>query len=180
MFSTLKAAACLLAIAITAVGCAELVETTSSDNDPVDTSAFDTGEVIFVVDGDTVILDIGGQEENVRLIGIDTPEARQGSEPVQCFGAEASAYLEQLLPEGTQVRLERDVEARDRFDRLLLYLYKDEVFINKEMVRAGFANARSYRPNTARQNVLDSALAEAKRANVGLWSSCDGPEQPLN
>src|SRR4051794_30500426 len=91
--------------------------------------------VVRVIDGDTVVLDIGGSEEHVRLIGIDTPETKKPDHPVECFGPEASARTTELLPKGTAVRLERDVEPRDRFDRLLAYVYRasDDLFIERSL-----------------------------------------------
>ena len=73
-----------------------------------------------VVDGDTVVLMIDGKKEKVRLIGVDTPETVKPNTPVQCYGLEASNALKSMLPKGTQVRVERDEEARDRYRRLLL------------------------------------------------------------
>ena len=76
-----------------------------------------------VVDGDTIDVELGGHAERVRLLGIDTPETDEPGKPVQCYGKEASAaHQAELLPAGTAVRLERDVEARDRYGRLLAYV----------------------------------------------------------
>ena len=76
-----------------------------------------------------------GRDERVRLIGIDTPETVDPRKPVQCFGKEASDHTKALLPAGTAVRLERDAEARDRYDRLLAYVYRasDGLFVNLEL-----------------------------------------------
>src|SRR3954451_24306016 len=75
--------------------------------------------IVRVIDGDTVDVTIGGRDEHVRLIGIDTPETKKPNTPIQCYGPEASAFTEELLPPGTPVRVERDVEARDDYGRLL-------------------------------------------------------------
>ena len=85
-----------------------------------------TAIVVHPVDGDTIVVDIDGVEEPVRFIGIDTPESVAPDRPVECFGPEAKARTAELLPEGTVVRLERDVEARDRYDRLLAYVIRDQ------------------------------------------------------
>src|SRR3546814_3636658 len=77
------------------------------------------GVVVRSVDGDTLVVDVGGSREDVRLIGIDTPESVARDRPVECFGPEAKEHMAELLPAGTAVRLERDVEARDRYGRLL-------------------------------------------------------------
>ena len=79
-----------------------------------DASGRVTAVVTEVTDGDTVVLDFDGRRESVRLIGVDTPETKHPKKPVECFGPEASARTLSLLPPGTEVEVERDVEARDR------------------------------------------------------------------
>ena len=141
----------------------------------------DIGTVERVIDGDTVDILIDDQSERVRLIGIDTPESVSRNTPDQCFGAEASAALVGLLPPGTPVQLVRDNEARDRYGRLLLYLYRssDDLFINNWLVENGFADAVSYRPNTAHEADFTRARDRARSRGLGLWGTCDGPDQPL-
>jgi micrococcal nuclease len=140
-----------------------------------------TARVIRPVDGDTIVVDIAGQDESVRLIGIDTPESVAQDRPVECYGREAKDRTAALLPEGTLVRLERDVEARDRYDRLLAYVIRDEddVFVNRLLVEEGYAESISYPPNTARQAELDRAEAEARREKRGLWAACGGTDVQL-
>lgn len=142
----------------------------------------DRAVVAEVVDGDTVDLDIGGRRERVRLLGVDAPESVHPSVPVQCFGAEASAALGQLLTPGTEVRLRRDVEARDRYDRLLLYLYRvdDDLFVNQWILAQGLADTAFYEPNTTLAAPLRQARGQAMAGGIGLWGSCDGPDQPLD
>lgn len=127
-----------------------------------------------VVDGDTVILNIGDVSETARLIGIDTPETVDRDKPVECFGPEASAIAAELLPKGTAVRLERDVEARDGYNRLLLYVFResDDLFINAEIARRGGAYELFIEPNTARRGDVADAIDEARNAARGLWSAC--------
>jgi len=163
-------------IALISIACAE-IDSGSDEGEPTDTDQEAT--VLFVIDGDTVELEIDGEKENVRLIGIDAPESRARTRPVQCYGKESSDFLTELLPQGTEVRIERDIEARDQYDRLLLYIYLDDLFINEEIVAEGFANAQSYKPNTTKQDILFKALDEAKKETKGLWADCDGPDQPL-
>ena len=76
-----------------------------------------------------------------RLLGIDTPETVHPERPVECFGPEASARTAALVPPGTAVRLERDVEARDRYDRVLVYVFRaaDGLFVNRALVEEGYA-----------------------------------------
>src|SRR5215213_4702317 len=82
--------------------------------------------VLRVIDGDTIEVDLGGREEHVRYIGIDTPESAIPGEPVECFGKEAAAANEDLV-DGETVRLVFDAERRDRYGRLLAYVYADEI-----------------------------------------------------
>jgi micrococcal nuclease len=132
-----------------------------------------------VVDGDTLEVVIDGRRERVRLLGIDTPETKHPTKPVQCFGNEAHLYLASLLPPGTAVHVVRDVEARDRFGRLLLHLFIDGdessgsmLHVNAELVRRGFARLLSIAPNDAFDDALARALVEARSARRGLWGAC--------
>lgn len=142
-------------------------------DDPVQANA----TVVRVVDGDTLVVDADGVDERVRLIGINTPESVDRNRPVMCFGKEASAHLEELLPEGAPVRLERDVEARDRYDRLLAYVYRaaDGEFVNLAMVRDGYAQQYTFPPNVAHTEQFGDAERVARRDGVGLWSACEQP-----
>lgn len=130
--------------------------------------------ILKVVDGDTVDIEIDGHTERVRLIGVNTPETKHPTKPIECFGPEASAYLTQLLPKGTTVRIERDVEARDRYGRMLLYLYlgSNDLFINLDLVARGYGTPMSIEPNTFHRNDFVRAAAQAEAANVGLWKAC--------
>ena len=129
-----------------------------------------------MVDGDTVVVDIDGQHETVRLIGIDTPETVKPDSPVECFGPEASAFTKHLLPTGTALRLVRDVEARDDYGRLLAYVYlaSDGSFVNLEIVRRGFATLLTFPPNVAHVDEFVAAAQSAQQADLGLWAGCSG------
>ncbi len=130
--------------------------------------------VEFVIDGDTIDVAIGGREERVRLIGIDTPETKVPDQPAECWGPEAAALTEALLPIGTPVRLERDVEPRDEFGRLLAYVIRvaDELVVNVELARQGAAEPLRIRPNVAYAGVIAAAADEARTAGRGLWGAC--------
>lgn len=127
-----------------------------------------------VVDGDTIVVDDG---ERIRLIGIDTPETVKPGSPVECFGKEASRRMNTLLPEGTHVRLVRDADATDRYDRTLSYVYRldDGLFVNAAMVRDGFAYAYTVPPNVAHAEEFVALQAEAREADRGLWAACPPP-----
>lgn len=133
-----------------------------------------TATVVRVVDGDTVDVRLGRRAETTRLLGIDTPETVDPTEPVGCFGPEASARTEELLPAGTEVRLARDVEARDRYGRLLVYLtrVRDDLFVNRALLADGFARPLSIAPNEAHRAELARTAAEARAAGRGLWGAC--------
>lgn len=134
--------------------------------------------VVEVVDGDTLVVRIGEAEEPVRLIGIDTPETVAPGRPVECYGPEASQQLRTLLPPGTTVRLERDVEPRDQYGRLLAYVYRagDDLFVNQAMIADGFAATLVFRPNTAWRAELAQTEHDARSQRVGLWGACGGPD----
>lgn len=139
-----------------------------------------TTHVVKVIDGDTIEVTHAGRKEKVRLLGIDTPETKDPRKPVQCFGTEASAHTAELLPPGTEVILVPDVERRDRYDRLLAYVYRfsDHLFVNLELARGGYADLLTYPPNVAHTAELSAAVAEARREQRGLWQACGGPGRP--
>ena len=137
--------------------------------------------LVRVVDGDTIVVDLGGQEERVRLIGIDTPESVAEERPDQCYGTEASDEVKRLLPPGTELILERDVEPRDQYGRLLAYVYRsvDDVFVNEVLVRDGYAGVLNYPPNDAYAERFRTLETAARSAGAGLWGVCGGPDEPL-
>lgn len=135
--------------------------------------------IVRVVDGDTVDLRFhDGHRDRARLLGIDTPETVAPNRPVGCFGPEASARTKALLPEGTEVLVQRDEEARDRYGRLLVYVWRrnDELFVNERLVAEGYARTLSINPNTAHRADLAARSAQAREAGRGLWSRC--PPEP--
>jgi micrococcal nuclease len=140
--------------------------------------------VVRTVDGDTIRVRIAGApdgEEKVRFIGVDTPETHGPGGLRECFGEEASRRTAALLPPGTKVRLVRDVEARDRYQRLLAYVYRadDQLFVNLALAREGFAAPLTIPPNVAHSDAFVEAAAEARRGERGLWGRCGGPDTPL-
>lgn len=130
-----------------------------------------------VIDGDTVVV-AGGT--SVRLIGIDTPETKDPRKPVQCFGQEASAHAESLIPAGTPIRLVYDVERTDRYDRTLAYVYRasDGLFVNAALVRDGYAQVATYPPNVAHTDTFVELQQQARDAGRGLWSACGESSAP--
>ena len=135
----------------------------------------DTVPVVRVVDGDTIRVGLRSGEEPVRYIGIDTPESVKPGAPVECFAKRASAYNERLVA-GEQVRLVYDIERRDRYGRLLAYVYRarDGLFVNAELVRHGYATAVTFPPNVAHERELRRLARRARMSGRGLWSGCAG------
>lgn len=126
--------------------------------------------VVRTVDGDTVVLALGGRRWRVRLIGLDAPEtwARR-----DCFGAEASRALRRIAPPGTVVRVAGDRDPYDRYGRRLLYLWTARGrLVAEQMVRDGYARAMAIPPNTRYAALLRGAEAAARHARAGLWAAC--------
>ena len=123
----------------------------------------DTARVIRVIDGDTIVIE---GDYRVRYIGIDAPELYPQPE---AYGIEAWQANRQLV-EGKTVRLERDVSERDKYGRLLRYVYVDGIFINAELVREGLARAEAYLPDTKHQDYLEGMEAEARFVGRGIWA----------
>lgn len=133
--------------------------------------------VVAVVDGDTIDVRMGSRVESVRLIGIDTPEMQTRERDAQCFGPEASAATRELL-EGKVVRLEFDASQgrRDRYDRLLAFVWLEDLHVNEWLVRQGYAREYTYSAPYRYQAGFKAAEAEARAAARGLWAAdtCGG------
>jgi micrococcal nuclease len=129
--------------------------------------------VTRVVDGDTIEAELaGGGKEDVRLIGIDTPETVDPDQPVQCFGPEASAFTHRLL-DGARVELAYGAERRDRYGRLLAYVYlPGGRLFNAILARRGLARPLTIAPNDARAPLFERLAAGAASAGRGLWGAC--------
>jgi micrococcal nuclease len=126
------------------------------------------GAVVRVVDGDTIQVRIGDRVESVRYIGVNTPEIHHPTRGEEPGGRKASAVNRQLVA-GKQVRLELDVQARDRYGRLLAYVWIGDVMINAEMVRLGFAQVMTIPPNVRHQALFVKLQRDARDARRGLW-----------
>lgn len=122
-----------------------------------------------VVDGDTVVVDVDGSRERVRLLRIDTPELSRDGAPAECLAEAATDALAALLPPGAGVLLVTDVEERDRFGRLLAHVWVDETWVNGAMLRGGWAQLLTIPPNVALDDEVRDAVAAARAQGVGLW-----------
>lgn len=118
-------------------------------------------KVIKVIDGDSIVIE---DSYYVRYIGIDAPEK---GEP---YFLEAT-QLNKKLVEGKKIRMEKDISERDRYGRLLCYVYVNDVFVNAEIVKLGYAYAKSYPPDIKHQQYLETLELEAKQLKRGIWKS---------
>jgi len=131
------------------------------------------------VDGDTVVVDMNGNPETVRMIGVDTPETHRPNTPVQCYGPAASAYTKNLIGQ-SKVRLEADPtnQNRDRYGRLLRYVYlPDGRLVQAELVKNGYGFAYTSFPFTKKDQFVQ-LQEQAKSANKGLWGNCQPTQEP--
>lgn len=182
-------------LALTLVGCGghQVLLTEQAPATYADEPAgYEQATVVRVVDGDTLVVTVEGRtegpgagtaptgpEQRVRLIGIDTPESVRPGTPVECFGREASSAAKALL-EGQTVRLVKDVEEADRYDRLLRYVYVGEEMANARLVVNGYATAYTYPPNIRHSNLFVQLEREARNNSRGLWAAdtCAGKGSP--
>ena len=133
-----------------------------------------TGRVTRIVDGDTIEVRLHDRTETVRYIGVDTPESVKPGVPVQCFAKQASAFNHRLVA-GRSVRLRLGPEHRDRYGRLLAYVFLEggkAVFVNAALVRRGYARTLAIAPNTRLATRFDRLERAAMRRGRGLWRRC--------
>jgi micrococcal nuclease len=146
-------------------------------------SKLDAVKFIRTVDGDTIIVeDSNGEHKRVRMIGIDTPESvAQEEERNNEYGVMASDYTKELLTNASTLYLEYDVDADDQYDRILAYVWLEDVddtfnveniknsMVNAIIVENGYGIAKKYEPTVAHDDILAELMAEAEENNIGLW-----------
>ena len=148
-----------------------------------DSSIFETAKVVSITDGDTIVVDINGKTEKLRFIGVDTPETHHPSKPAQHFGKEASDYTTKQLTNKT-IYLQKDVSDRDKYRRLLRYIWlvkpsknepsKEEVIancFNAELVKNGYAHAYTYPPDIKYNEIFKELETKAREKHIGLWNN---------
>jgi len=141
------------------------------ERDPDEGPAEAVVPVTRVIDGDTIEVRIGGGVEDVRLIGIDTPETVKPGTPVQCFGPRASHFTKRLL-EGRRVRLVFGTERRDAYGRLLAYVRVGRRLVEAALVRRGLARSLTIPPNDRFAPLFRRLERRAALAGRGLWGAC--------
>lgn len=148
-----------------------------------ETTTSDTATVIKVIDGDTYKINFNGKAESVRLIGIDTPEsranikakkdARKSGESVKeitALGKQATQYVKSLIKPGDKIKIEFDVQDRDRYGRILGYVYLENgTFLNEKIIKDGYAQVMTVPPNVKYQDKFLAAQQNARSNNRGLW-----------
>ncbi len=140
-------------------------------------------QVVRVVDGDTIKVEINGQKYTIRYVGMDTPETVAPNRPVEYMGPEASAKNKALVA-GKQVILVKDISETDKYGRLLRFVIADGVFVNRELVRLGYAQTITSPPDISCKDTFREVEKQAKEQQIGLWApneafapcNCNGPD----
>ena len=131
-------------------------------------------KVLKVIDGDTVLVDVRGNKEKVRLLGIDTPENNPGEE-IECFSNEATEKMRSFVASQSVILIDDRTQGnRDRYKRLLRYVYLPDTkrtFVNGEMIKQGYAYSYRQYP-TLQLDKFNRLEKEAREKNLGLWGSC--------
>ena len=144
-----------------------------------------SAKVLYVIDGDTIKIESGGRRESVRLIGIDAPESkankkakkdvarsRQDLKTMLGLGKAATAYAKSIVKPGDWVTLEQDVTPRDRYGRILAYVYlRSGEMLNEKVIAAGYASVMTIPPNVRYQDRFLRAYRSAREARLGLWAT---------
>lgn len=128
-----------------------------------------TAKVVETIDGDTIKVSINGTTETVRFLLIDTPETKHPSKPVQPFGPEASKFTADLL-NGKKVDLEKDISERDKYGRLLFYVYVDGKSVQEQLLEKGLARVAIYPPDVKYVDQYRVIQDKAQKGGIGIWS----------
>jgi micrococcal nuclease len=151
----------LSSIFLVLAGCSQLL---SSEKDRIPV------QVLDVVDGDTIKVKVDGKSETVRFLLVDTPESVHPNKPVQPFSKEASKHTENMLS-GSDVELELGIGERDKYGRLLAYVYADGKSVQKSLLEKGLARvAYVFEPNTQYVDDYEKIQKQAQQEGIGIWS----------
>jgi len=126
-------------------------------------------KIVRVVDGDTVVAATG---EKIRYVGVNTPEIHHPSKKVECFGQEASSKNKELVLE-KEVKLVKDTSDKDRYGRLLRFVYVGDVFVNDFLVKNGYANVSTFPPDVKNKSLFLESEKYARVNQLGLWSEAN-------
>jgi micrococcal nuclease len=164
---------CALILAQVAVTGLGNTVTVSQQTKNEETLTAETVKVARIIDGDTIVLSDG---RRVRYLGINAPEITTNAKKAQCFAQEAKTSNENLVL-GKTVRLEKDTTNRDKYGRLLRFVFVNsvggqEVLVNDYLIRQGFAKVLSIPPDLKLESQFNDALDEAQFNRRGLWEAC--------
>jgi micrococcal nuclease len=148
-------------VAVTAVG----VGTAQAN------SAQARGTVVRIIDGDTLVANVGGQQKTIRLLNVDTPETKDPNQAPECLGPEATEFLTGRLPVGSKVDLQYDKERTDRYGRTLAAVYESGSLINSEIAAKGLGTAVVFEPNRKYYEYVLAAQQTAVNAKIGLYDA---------
>lgn len=183
-----RTAALFVGLTMAAAGCgggdsAPVVPATLLRDAGPGTSLLVKARVAYVIDGDTVDVQIGPDRVRVRLLGIDTPETVKRDAAVECYGPEASQRSKQLMPKGSWAWVETDVggDRRDAFGRLLAYVTPagSRRTVNATLLREGLADLFVFHADAPffRADAFRAMRDEARRERRGMWGACPNPAQ---
>ncbi|MEK5184169.1 thermonuclease family protein [Solibacillus sp. FSL W7-1324] len=149
-----------------------LVSSVKENADKYDVSKFEEYKLDSVIDGDTIRIIYNGNSEKVRFLLIDTPETNHETLGEQPYGPEAKEFTKQLLAGQDKVYLEFDVSYRDKYQRLLAYIYtQDGISVQEQLLKNGLARvAYIYDPNTKYVDRFKSIQETAQQSAIGIWS----------
>lgn len=133
--------------------------------------------VTQVIDGDTIKVDLNGEIYNVRYIGIDCPETVNPNVSPEKYGQEATDFNTELV-KGQTVRLEKDKTDKDRYDRLLRYVWVGDILVNAQLVAFGWAESTPYPPDTKYQQIFNDLEKQAKELKLGMWQEDESSPPP--
>lgn len=148
------------------------VASTQETSEKHDVSKFEEYELQEVIDGDTIRIKYNGSSEKVRFLLVDAPETNHETLGQQPYGPEAKEFVKELLADQGSVYLEFDVSYRDKYKRLLAYIYtKDGISIQEQLLKNGLVRvAYIYEPNTKQVDWYKSIQNTAQKAAIGIWS----------
>ncbi|MCB9805794.1 thermonuclease family protein [Candidatus Nomurabacteria bacterium] len=148
----------------------DLSVSNENNSEQVEETQYEEGDVVRIVDGDTVVVFTNNQKTKVRLIGVNTPETVDPRKEVECFGQEASDFLKNILSD-KKVELEIDETqgTYDKYERMLAYIFLNGENINQKIIEEGYGYEYTYSVPYKYQESFKMLEAEAKENKIGLW-----------
>lgn len=182
----LKKLLLVLLFAVSLTACDEIQKQNEKYNQSEE-SFYEKAKVLYAADGDTIWVDIDGTREKIRFVGVNTPELAKDGNPAEFMAEEAKNFTSNALKD-KEIYLEKDVTDRDKYDRMLRYIWLEkptanptkedieEKTLNGILVKEGYAYSNYYKPDTKYQKYLDTLEKSAQDKTLGIWSD---PTNPL-